>query len=370
MKHWLAGMAAVAAAAALMSFPAAAFAKTDAAKLRSSYKELLEEYGEIHPDDTEFALTDMDGDGVNELIFSFTADDGEFQFDFFTGTDSEADWLGSYVKYADLYVPKDGRGIYAVVDRSGKRTVDLLTLRRKNGETDLRREKGVMTGSSSKEFTSGYQVELHNVNLFLEGGEKMTVLSDSSYVISGSDSRYIDFSDIAGMNADTLRKARNEIYARRGRRFKDKSLQKYFESKSWYRGIYDPADFNEKVFNKYEKANISFISGVEKGRIKPNANVKFEDDWFETYYDYTLAKTASGPKTQFEIYDEGNMLEIVFGDGETFTFHTLCDTEGSDGSYGYDTEEGATVVYWPGKQHAIQLVGSDRDGYYYPNTGN
>ncbi len=85
----------------------------------------------------------------------------------------------------------------------------------------------------------------------------------SSYIISYSSSAYLDYSDIEGMSSSTLRKARNEIYARHGRRFNDSSLQSYFNSKSWYSGYIDPEDFDESVLNSYEKANVAFILSYE-----------------------------------------------------------------------------------------------------------
>lgn len=86
---------------------------------------------------------------------------------------------------------------------------------------------------------------------------------DSSYVIEGSDTRYLTKEDIAGLSKDQLRYARNEIYARHGRRFKDQELQQYFDSKSWYQGTIDPDSFNESVLNDCERDNIDLIKKYE-----------------------------------------------------------------------------------------------------------
>ena len=48
-------------------------------------------------------------------------------------------------------------------------------------------------------------------------------------MIEGSDSRYIDRNDLSGFSAEDCRIARNEIYARHGRKFLDSSLQEYFD---------------------------------------------------------------------------------------------------------------------------------------------
>jgi len=60
---------------------------------------------------------------------------------------------------------------------------------------------------------------------------------------------------------EDARKLRNEIYARRGRRFKDAWLQKYFASFDWYR---PNAGFHDASLNAVEKRNAAIIHGYEK----------------------------------------------------------------------------------------------------------
>ena len=84
------------------------------------------------------------------------------------------------------------------------------------------------------------------------------------YICPGSDSRYLTESDVSGLSDWELLLARNEIYARHGRKFDDPDIRAYFESKSWYNGTIDPDNFDASVFNVYEKANIEFIQEHEK----------------------------------------------------------------------------------------------------------
>lgn len=86
------------------------------------------------------------------------------------------------------------------------------------------------------------------------------------YVIPNSDSIYLTTSDLDALTPAQLKIARNEIYARHGRRFDDKGLQRYFDSCPWYVGTVAPSDFNERVFNDYEKFNKDFIREYEKER--------------------------------------------------------------------------------------------------------
>jgi len=57
----------------------------------------------------------------------------------------------------------------------------------------------------------------------------------SEYILSQSSTKLLDINDISGMSKAQLKLARNEIFARHGRTFKNQELQNYFESKSWYK---------------------------------------------------------------------------------------------------------------------------------------
>lgn len=87
--------------------------------------------------------------------------------------------------------------------------------------------------------------------------------SSSAYILPESNSKYLTLSDIQGMSADELGLARNEIFARHGRIFKDATYKNYFNSKSWYNGTIAPEDFNNGTLNKYESANATFLSDQE-----------------------------------------------------------------------------------------------------------
>lgn len=104
-------------------------------------------------------------------------------------------------------------------------------------------------------------VELSPVQVEEEADEEEVeaVSTGGDFIISGSDSRYLTEADIEGMSVSSLRLARNEIYARHGRRFNDSSIQSYFDSQPWYNGTISPDSFDESVLNQYEKANIEFI---------------------------------------------------------------------------------------------------------------
>lgn len=84
------------------------------------------------------------------------------------------------------------------------------------------------------------------------------------YILPYSDSEYLDETDLGELSAEECRIARNEIYARYGRRFNDEQLQDYFNACSWYEGKIDPEDFSDEVLNEVEKANLQIITEYEK----------------------------------------------------------------------------------------------------------
>lgn len=94
--------------------------------------------------------------------------------------------------------------------------------------------------------------------------DNMNSADSSEYILPYSDSEYLDDSEVENLSADELRLARNEIYARHGRLFKDSQLQQYFDSCSWYEGSIEPDDFNDDtMLNDYEKYNRDLISQYE-----------------------------------------------------------------------------------------------------------
>ena len=94
-----------------------------------------------------------------------------------------------------------------------------------------------------------------------------SVNASNYYILADSDSRNLSESDIANLSEKEAQLARNEIFARHGRRFKTKEIQDYFDHQSWYTGKYDPDDFDKKytdVLNNYEKHNVELIKSYEK----------------------------------------------------------------------------------------------------------
>ncbi|HVE57128.1 MAG TPA: YARHG domain-containing protein [Pyrinomonadaceae bacterium] len=67
-----------------------------------------------------------------------------------------------------------------------------------------------------------------------------------------------------GLFIEDLRVLRNEIYARHGRIFKDKELQKYFSEQPWYK---PNADFKDEMLTEKEYKNLSIIRQSEESSL-------------------------------------------------------------------------------------------------------
>ena len=93
--------------------------------------------------------------------------------------------------------------------------------------------------------------------------------SNSDYILPQSSSQVLTNSDISGLSLQQLNYAKNEIYARHGRKFDSPELQNYFNSKSWYHGTVNPSDFNNSMLSDVEKKNAEFLSNAEKA-MDPN----------------------------------------------------------------------------------------------------
>ncbi len=96
-----------------------------------------------------------------------------------------------------------------------------------------------------------------------DSGSNNSTIS-SNYILENSSSEYLSDDDVRSLTSEQLKYARNEIYARHGRRFKDQTIQAWFDKQTWYKGTIEPDMFNEDAISKVEKANIQLIKKWEE----------------------------------------------------------------------------------------------------------
>lgn len=109
-------------------------------------------------------------------------------------------------------------------------------------------------------------LEIHN-NAFREEAleaKKYMDLTAGDFILPNSSSSYLSMSDLEGLTKEECRIARNEIFARHGRKFDDETLQAYFNSFEWYTPSIDPKDFTDNMLNDFELKNLDLIIVFEE----------------------------------------------------------------------------------------------------------
>lgn len=90
------------------------------------------------------------------------------------------------------------------------------------------------------------------------GGPMPTGVGGSGVVIPDSSERLLTADELGNYSAPELRIARNEIFARKGLRFKDPALQAHFRQFDWYRPTTDAV-----ALSPTEKANVALLKSAE-----------------------------------------------------------------------------------------------------------
>ncbi len=380
-------------------------AETTAEKAVDAYKDLLSqqyyawESGEElasknnETENFKFALTDLNGDGVKELILNngqtshaygyvrvLSYIDGEVQelsisphvmMKFYSsenvvfGYDVNAGiYAGTFYELGEDCELTEIAAFEAHDSNGGTNTIIYTD----DDENVMYKYYSSCTVGGKEVSYSEYQkaLEEYNIDDSDDAGDSLShydnteenrekyltadLTSDDDYVLPTSDSEYLSSDDLEGLSEDELRLARNEIFARHGRKFKDSTLQSYFNSKSWYEGTIDPDDFDENSLNKYEKANVKLIMEKENGTSSTSksssvkwycANLSDDEDIGLDYWavkdgylvlkgNMKSASTRNAAEDKEYSYDE---LEYKLADDVTFTGQG---GDGPDESYTQD----------------------------------
>ena len=81
-------------------------------------------------------------------------------------------------------------------------------------------------------------------------------------ILFPSDSKYITLADINGLSKYDIDLIRNEIFARKGYVFTNKTFKNYFESQEWYTP--NPSANNNMSLNQYETYNAKFLKDYQE----------------------------------------------------------------------------------------------------------
>lgn len=119
--------------------------------------------------------------------------------------------------------------------------------------------------SSNSQNSSSGNANSQNSNT--QSSSNTNANSNGGFIFPNSDSSYLSNAQVSALSDNDLQLAINEIYARRGRIFKDASLNAYFNSQSWYEGKYTAEEFEKNVkFNTYEQKNLQLLINERRSR--------------------------------------------------------------------------------------------------------
>jgi pSer/pThr/pTyr-binding forkhead associated (FHA) protein len=87
------------------------------------------------------------------------------------------------------------------------------------------------------------------------------------WLFPDSSSRYLSATDLSSLSAADLWRVRNEIFARKGYKFLSPTGIAFAQTLgNYYRGVDDDQDRVFNNMNQYERANVTLIQSIERGR--------------------------------------------------------------------------------------------------------
>lgn len=98
---------------------------------------------------------------------------------------------------------------------------------------------------------------------YWENVREVRDISNQMEPLYESDVQYLTEEDLALVPPVVIYLAKNEIYARHGYIFKNQDLYNYFMGCIWYTPTTAPEDFDDEVFNEYEKENLKLLDQLD-----------------------------------------------------------------------------------------------------------
>lgn len=226
------------------------------AAVKKKYKDIIDDVA-CNSDYCEYAYYDINKDGIKDLIVGSGSCEADYVNTVYTANKKrQVSSAGSFWSLCQLYEAENGKGIYAVYGHMGYETVTQVTL--KNGKVKTK-ELWSKEVSNDEYYSNSKPITTKEAN----SSSQSSYGNEGDYILPYSDSSYLTAADVNWMSPDLLRLARNEIYARHGRIFDSADLSNYFNSQSWYTGLYTADEFSDDWLNAYEKENILLIQSYE-----------------------------------------------------------------------------------------------------------
>ena len=164
----------------------------------------------------------------------------------------------------------------------------------------------------------------------------------SEYIFLDMDTRYLTQDEVSKLSLQAVCYAKNELYARHGRKFLSQELKDYFNDKTWYEGTVDPDSFSPGVFNTYENDNLLLLVSAEE-KLLPGGYVLDQQGYdihkVDTACKHTLGETAKTGDTSgyvFVVIDSDNIMH----DDARLVNGKVVDANGNEIPGCYEREDG------------------------------
>lgn len=164
----------------------------------------------------------------------------------------------------------------------------------------------------------------------------------SEYIFPDMDTRYLTQDEVSKLSLQAVCYAKNELYARHGRKFLSQELKDYFNDKTWYEGTVDPDSFSPGVFNTYENDNLLLLVSAEE-KLLPGGYVLDQQGYdihkVDTACKHTLGETAKRGDTSgyvFVVIDSDNIMH----DDARLVNGKVVDANGNEIPGCYEREDG------------------------------
>lgn len=107
-----------------------------------------------------------------------------------------------------------------------------------------------------------YEEVLH----YMEGVREVTDIDLFINSLYATDTKYYSKEDFQDVPPLIIHLAKNEIYARHGYIFKDENLNNYFKGQLWYIPLMSAEEFDDSIFNEYERENLKLLTEIDNYR--------------------------------------------------------------------------------------------------------
>ncbi len=214
--------------------------------------------GKIKNNECYYEFTDDGWGGTGTLHIQFLDDTIRIEVQNYKMDDNNSSGFGIsgvyQLKRADKVVEKEETG----TEMSEKDLLNTVYNRYYSPWPEDEMLAAIEERSKYRESCSFYE----EVTKYMENVREVSDVSIAVEPLYYTDMKYYESQDFENVPSLILSLAKNEIYARHGYIFKNEDLNNYFMGQLWYEPSITPEDFEDSVFNEYEKTNLELLADL------------------------------------------------------------------------------------------------------------